>query len=563
MPGLDDDNLVDPRGRSALMQRLPKFPQIRVWPFAQSLPALPWLSGPGIALAVLLVCMPFMLVEVPPLIDIPGHMGAAAIEAAGPNSPLEKYFSWKWVFTLNIGDGVLMKLIGAQFGVLAAGWWSTVLATALYAGGCLATVRAVNPRGGQGAPWALMYVYSFPLLTGFLNFILATGLSLTMFALAIWLEDQPRRRAALLIVAQPVALLCHAIGGLLLGFLIGANAVGRELDALPAGWWRPSQTRTVLRGYDWRAAARRLLVLLWPLIATLITIVLWKFLSPAPPRSFNRWRWDEKEWYLILTLRDQSMILDAATTFCCYALILFGWIIGGRWKWAQLLPGALVLIEFVAIPSDINGSNFVDVRLLPVACMLLLGLTDWSRARAGVARAVAYGGMVLLALRLVVTAASFVDYADDFRKQLAALQHVEPGSRVLAFVEHSCLQESWRNTRRDHLASLASIYRQAWVNDNWAIPGLHMIVPRFRPGRNFTADPSEFVWSEGCGGGRLRSVDSALRYAPIERVDYVWLIDTGLPKRPDPRLQLVWQDGRSLLFAVRPLTIPGWQPRGL
>ena len=545
------------------MQMHPKSWPDKFLRFAQTAPGLPWLSGPGITLTVLLVCLPFMLVEVPPLIDIPGHMGAAAIEAAGPNSPLEKYFSWKWVFTLNIGDGVLMKLIGEPFGVLAAGWWSTVLATAMYAGGGLATIRALNARGGHGAGWALIYVFSFPLLTGFLNFILATGISLLGFALAVRLENHPNRRAALLIVLQPVALLCHAIGGLLLGLLVAANAVGREMDALPPGWWRPSQFRGVIATHEWRAAMRRLAVLLWPLLAAVITILLWKVLSPPPLRTFNRWRWDEKEWYLILTLRDQSMILDAATTIACYCLIAFGWLIGGRWKWAQFLPGFLVLAEFVAIPSDINGSNFVDVRLLPVACMLLLGLTDWSRARPTIAKAVAYGGMMLLALRLVVTAASFADYADDFRKQLVALQHVDAGSRVLAFVEHSCLEESWRNTRRDHLASLASIYRQAWVNDNWAVPGLHMVVPRFRPGRNFTADPSEFVWSQGCAGGRLRSVDTALKYAPIERVDYVWLIDTGLPKRPDPRLQLVWQDGRSMLFAVRPLTIPNWQPRGL
>ena len=91
--------------------------------------ALPWLSAPGIIVIVVLVCLPFALVEVPPLIDVPGHMGAAAIEAARPGNPLLKYFSWKWVFTLNIGGDVLVKLIGAQFGILAAcccwarGWW--------------------------------------------------------------------------------------------------------------------------------------------------------------------------------------------------------------------------------------------------------------------------------------------------------------------------------------------------------------------------------------------------------------------------------------------------------
>lgn len=523
--------------------------------------ALPWLSTPGMALAVLLVCLPFALVEVPPLVDLPGHMGAAAIEAAGPGNPLEKYFSWKWVFTLNIGGGVLMKILGAQFGILAAGWWSTVLATGLFAGGCLATIRAINAKGGHAAAWALMYVFSFPLLTGFLNYILATGLSLTVFAAAIWLENQPNRRAAILIVAQPVAMLCHAIGGLLLALLVLANAFGREVDSLPAGWWRPSRTRAVMADYDWRAALRRLAVLLWPLLATIVTITLWKLFSPEPARSLNTWRWDQKYWYLVLTLRDQSLLLDAATTIACYLLILFGWVIGGRFRWQQFLPGFAVLALFVAIPSDINGSNFVDVRLLPVACMLLLGLQDWSRAPGNRARIVAYAGIALLAVRLVVTGVSFADYAQDYRKQLAALHMVEPGSRVLAFVEHSCLDESWRNTRRDHLASLASLYRQAWVNDNWAVPGLHMVIPRFRPGRNFAADPSEFVWSQRCSGRRLRTVDNALKYAPIERVDYVWLIDTGLPNHPDPRLRLVWQEGRSMLFAVRPLGFPTWKAR--
>ena len=524
---------------------------------------LPWLSPPAIALGILLICFPFFLVDVPPLIDVPGHMGAAAIEAAGPDSPLGKYLGWKWVFTLNIGGDVLMKVLGEPLGVLAAGWWSTVIATALFAGGCLATVRVVNPRGGHGAAWALMWVFSFPLLTGFLNYILGTGVSLCAFAAAVALERRPRDRAGLLVVAQPLAMLCHAIDGLLLAVLVAANAFGREVDALPQGWWRPSRWRSVIATHDWKAAAMRLVVLCWPRLATVLTIVLWKLFSPAPARSLNTWRWDQKGIWLGITLRDQSFWLDTITTAAAYLLLLVGPLLGGRWNWQRGLPGLCVLILYVIIPSDINGSAFVDVRLLPPAMMLLLGLQDWSGARRRVALGAAYVGLVLLGLRTVVTAASFVDYADDYRQQLSALEHIEPGSRILTFVEHSCLEESWRNTRRDHLASLASVYRQAWVNDNWAVPGLHMVVPRFRPARNFAADPSEFVWSRRCAAGRLRSIDSALRFAPVERVDYVWLIDTGLPRNPDPRLRLVWQQGRSLLFAVRPLTLPKWQVQDL
>jgi hypothetical protein len=524
---------------------------------------LPWLTWPGVVLGTLLMCLPFLLVDVPPLIDVPGHMGAAAIEAAGPNSPLVKYLGWKWVFTLNIGGDVLMKVLGAQFGVLAAGWWSTVIATALFAGGCLATIRMANRQGGHGAAWALMYVFTFPLLTGFLNYVLGAGLSLCAFALAIRLENHPRRRAILLVLLQPIAMLCHAIGGLLLAVMVGANALGREMDLLPAGWWRKANRRTVLRTHDWKAAARRMTVLCWPLLATVITIVVWKLFSPEPARAFNMWRWDQKAVFLVTTVRDQSFLLDAVTTIAGFVLLIGGYWLGGRWNWQRGLPGLLVLILYVIIPSDINGSAFVDVRLLPVAMMLLLGLQDWSRAKGRRAQWVAITGLVLLGLRTVVTAASFADYADDYRQQLSALDHIEPGSRVLTFVEHSCIEQDWRDARRDHLASLASVYRQAWVNDNWAVPGLHMVVPRFRPARNFAADPSEFVWSRKCQGGRLRSIDVALRFAPIERVDYVWLISTGLPRSPDPRLRLVWQEGRSLLFAVRPLGFSTWQPKGL
>lgn len=533
-----------------------------LWPAQWSRGSLPWLSAPGVVIGVMLMCLPFALVTIPPLVDLPGHMGAAAIEAAGPDSPLARYFGWRWSFALNLGGEVLMKVIGAHFGILVAGWVSTVLAVALYAGGCLATIRALNPRGGHGAPWALLFVFAFPLLTGFLNYTLATGLALCAFAASIRLEHRPWLRAAMLGVVQPVALITHAIGGILLPLLIGAYALGRVLqDHAPAiaemraDWRRPHRWRVL----DPRLApiVRTFLRLTWPLIAAVITIVLWKLLAPAHG-GFNKWRWDQKAWSFVLTLRDQSLLLDLATTLFAAILILVGRAMGARWSWPRLLPGLAVFVLFVVIPSDINGSAFVDQRLLPVAAMLLLGLQDWSAAPSSRARFVVTAGAALLGLRLVVMSLSFVDYAEDYKRQLGALDRVAHGSRILAFVEHSCLEERWRNSRTDHLASLASIYREAWVNDNWAVPGLDMLRPQFRPARYFTADPSEFVWSRNCQRGRLRSVDTALKRAPIDMVDYVWLIDTGLPRRPDPRLRIVWQEGRSVLFAVKPLGFSAW-----
>jgi hypothetical protein len=354
----------------------------------------------------------------------------------------------------------------------------------------------------------------------------------------------------MLIVAQPVAMLCHAIGGVLLALLVGGAALGREIDRLPAGSWRPSRWRPLARELDWKAIAKRLFVTCWPLLTTVLVVVLWKTFSPEPVASMNRWRWDQKAWSFVLTLRDQSLVLDAATTIACFGLILCGWLAGARWSWRQGLPGLLVLLLFVAIPSDINGSAFVDIRLLPVAAMLLLALQDWSRAKPSYARAVAYIGMALLGLRWWSPGPASRLCA-GLPRQLAALHHVEPGSRVLAFVEHTCLEESWRNTRRDHLASLASLYRQAWVNDNWAVPGLHMVVPRFRPGRFHRRSV------------RIRVVAQLPERPPAQRgfraqvradrAGGLCLADRHRPAAPpDPRLQLVWQDGRSLLLPSDP-----------
>ena len=499
---------------------------------------LPWLRAPWLLAAVLALCLPYLLVTVPPLIDLPGHLGAAAIEAAAPGSALHRYWHWEWAYSLNMGGEVLMKLLADSFGLVAAGWWSAVIATLLFAAGCVAAIRAVNPRGAFGLGWALIFVFSYPLLMGFINYVLATGLALLVFAAWVSWREKPLHRIALLLVAQPLLLTCHAVGGAMLPLLVGTYSLGAALDSRPG----------------WRRGARQVLRECWPLFATLATMVLWKLAAPAGKGGL-KWYAEQKLLAFPFALRDQSQALDIATLVACGLLLVAGAAIGARWSWRQGLPALALAVLFAIAPGAIDGSALIDVRLLPIAIMLGLGFQDWSRIDPKVARGVAVAGIALLLVRLGTTAHGFAAYDADFRAQLSALNRVERGAKVLALVEHTCLRESWRTPRTDHLPSLASVYRGAWTNDNWAVPGLHMLTPKFRPGKNYTADPSTFVWSPGCSGGKkLRGIDSAMRKAPLDKVDYVWLIDTGRPRHQDPRLAPIWRSGRSTLYAVKART---------
>ena len=499
---------------------------------------LPWLRAPWLALALTVLCLPYLLVTVPPLIDLPGHLGAAAIEAAGPDSALKQYWRWEWAYSLNMGGQVLMKLLADAVGLVAAGWWSAVIATALFAAGGLATIRALNPKGAFGATWALVFVFSYPLLMGFLNYVLATGLALLAFAASVAWRTRPGRRAALLLVAQPLLLTCHAVGGALLPLLVATHSLGAVLD----------------ERVGWRDALRRLWRECWPLAATPATVLLWKLAAPAGSGGL---KWDATQKLLAfpLALRDQSLALDIVSLVACGLVLIVGAAIGARWTWRQGLPALAIAGLFVAAPGAIDGSALIDIRLLPVALMLALGLQDWSRVKPQAAQAAALSGLALLTVRLGVTAYGFAAYDADYRQQLAALDRVHAGAKVLTLVEHTCLRESWRTPRTDHIASLASVYKGAWTNDNWAVPGLHMLQPKFRPAANYTADPSSFVWSRGCSGGKLlRGIDGAMARAPLDQVDYVWLIDTGAPGHHDPRLAEVWRSGESVLYAVKART---------
>ena len=104
----------------------------------------------------------------------------------------------------------------------------------------------------------------------------------------------------------------------------------------------------------------------------------------------------------------------------------------------------------------------------------------------------------------------------------------------------------------EHVGSFAIARRDAYTNDQWAMPGAQLIGVKYREGAPFVEDPSQILRPPRCMGYRETAIARTLRVLPEEAFDYVWFIDLPRPAWPDdPRLVPVWNGGaRGILYRL-------------
>jgi hypothetical protein len=201
------------------------------------------------------------------------------------------------------------------------------------------------------------------------------------------------------------------------------------------------------------------------------------------------------------------------------------------------------------MPYQLFGSGYADMRLAPVvAIVAILAIVPTPGMIEGCC---AVAAVALLAARLAVGSIGFASYDREFTSHLRALDHIVPGSKVAALVSYPC-HRPWREARTQHLASLAVVRREAFVNTHWNISGDELLVPIGAIGTKLNADPSQFVFDHRRCPVDLRPV-LARRIAAVPRdiFDYVWVF--GFAPASLPRyqgLRPLYADGASVLYAV-------------
>ncbi|TVV75646.1 hypothetical protein [Sphingomonas solaris] len=499
-----------------------------------------WSDRRYLLLLVALSAVPLLWPSLPPLTDALGHLARYHVEMAIDTSPwLHRYYAFHWALLGNLGVDLLVIPLSALVGVQLAVKLIAIAIPTLTAAGLLLVAREAH--GGRVPPtaaFALPLAYGFPFQFGFLNHTLSMALALLAFAL--WLRlgraGRYRLRAGLFLAIAPLIWLAHVFGWGVLGLLCLAAELARDRQG---------------GGSRWHALWRAPIAVL-PLAPPLILMALWR--SGAVAGMTGDWfNFTAKLAYFAASLRDRWFAFDVGSVLLLTGLILAALFRRGGLRFQHMLAlAALILfIAYLLLPRILLGSAYADMRLIPyVLAIAVIAIRPREDARR-IAPVLAVAALAFFGVRTAATTVNFIGYDRAYSRQLAALDVVPPGSRILVLVSLQC-QGSWVTTRMDHLGSQAIVRRDAFVNGQWVMPGAQLLQVTYKAAGRFATDPSQLLRPLACRGHGEPIFEDTLKNFPRAAFDYFWLIDMPPERWPhEPDLIPVWHGARGVLYRVR------------
>ncbi|MCY7281697.1 MAG: hypothetical protein LH610_12550 [Sphingomonas bacterium] len=507
-------------------------------PLADSAPRQWWQQRWFVAALVLIAAVPLLYPDVPPLVDLIGHMGRYRVELDLANSPdLQQYYSFQWQLIGNLGVDLLVyplaKLVGLELAVKLI----VMSIPPLTVAGFLWVAREVHNRLPPTVIFALPLAFSHPFMFGFVNYALAMALAFLSFGL--WLRlgrlGRTRLRAMMFVPISFILFVTHAFGWGTLGLLAFSAEAVRQHDR-GISWWR-----SAIR------AAMNAVVMAGPLLL----ILLWR--SDISHGMTSDWfNWAAKATSVMQALRDRWSLFDQAGLAIVLLVLVFA-IVNQRLTLSRNLAfSALVLVVvFLLLPRIVFGSAYADMRLVPfLIATALLGIRFKNATDPRLARNLALLGLAFYLGRVAATTASLAMAANNQSARLTALDHVPRGARLVHLVNEDCSTQ-WALPRNTHLGAMAIVRRQAFSNDQWQVEGSNLLRVTYTQARYFIADPSQMIEPAGCRPRKTATLEQSLRAIPPGAFDYLWLID-AVPD--DPRLlagaTLVWSGPGSRLYRL-------------
>lgn len=515
-----------------------------------------WWEQPQLhVILALCAAIPLLWPTVPPLTDLPGHIGRYAVQLDRASSPqLQLWYGFDWRLIGNLGVDILVQVLAPLFGLESSVKAITIAVPLLQVAGFLAVAREVHGRLPATALFALPLAYAYPFQFGFLNFSLA--MALAFLALALWLRlartGKLRLRTALFVPLSLLLWACHLYGWASFGVLAGSAELIRQRQT----------------GKTWLRAAGATITTCLVLTLPIIIMLASPDGQTGSGPTHDWFNWSAKQTWLILALRDRWMGFDVGSValmliiiVASMALFILKSVRGDNPTHAATLtlPALLFALLFALMPRIIFGSAYADMRMVPIAlatALLSIRPLDW--ANRTFVHMLALSGLLFFAARISAATVSYARYDQSIGNELAAINHIPREARLISFVGRPC-KEEWSVHRLDHLPGLALARRHAFANDQWDLSGAQLLSVHFQAAGRFDSDPSQFVTEKRCERFDRMWFARAIKTFPRSAFDYVWVI--GAPDDPAvdlSGLQPIWQHGRSSLYRmIRPVSPTG------
>ena len=514
-----------------------------------------WQTRWFVVVAALAAAIPLLRPEIPPLVDLLGHMGRYRVQLAiGDNPWLYQWFDFRWQLIGNLGIDLLIIPLAPVFGLELAVKLIVMAIPVLTVAGLLWIAREVHGRIPATALFALPLAYSYPFQFGFVNFALSIALSFVLFAL--WLRlgrlGKFRFRAILFVPLSCLLWLCHTFGWGVLGVLAFSAEMIRQHDLRKGG--RDGRDG----GGHWLEAWVRAGLSCLPLALPMVLMIVWRSGEHVTGQTADWFNWQAKINWVLMILRDRWQLWDIASAFVLFAILIKGFR-DARIEYSRNLglSALFLLAVYIALPRIVFGSAYADMRLAPFALAIaVIALRPKRGLSLRGATTLAAIGLAFFGARLVGTTISYWHYAEQFDRTLTALDKVPMRARLVTMIGRRCYDD-WAYSRLEHVPGIAMVRRMAYMNDQWSMAGAQLLTARYRAAGRFAHDPSQIVTDRRCRGEWWRPIAWSLPLIPRDAFDYVWIVNA--PKF-DPALVAgftpIWHDGDDTLYRIDDRTQP-------
>ncbi len=192
-----------------------------------------WQTRWFVALCTFIAIIPLLWPQIPPLVDLPGHMGRYRVQFTYDQYPfLKDWYDFRWSLMGNLGVDLLVIPLHHVFGLELAVKLIVMAIPAMTVAGMLWIAREVHGRIPATALFALPLAYAFPFHFGFVNFALSMAFALLAFGWWLRLARLGKLvfRSMVFLPISVLIWICHTYGWGLLGILAFSAELIRQHD---------------------------------------------------------------------------------------------------------------------------------------------------------------------------------------------------------------------------------------------------------------------------------------------------------------------------------------------